>query len=56
MKQTTYKGYTIENKNGLFIVKAPNGGSWMELAVNLATAKRWIDAAIIEMRSIQSLI
>ena len=47
-----YKGYTIEKSGDNYIVKTPppSNTRWAELAVNLATAKKWVDADLNEKR------
>ena len=47
-----YKGYTIKkNRSDNYVVTTPDGTSWAEQAVNLKTAKKWVDADLIERRS-----
>jgi hypothetical protein len=50
-----YRSYTIKrvkSTQGVFnyTVKPPTGLVWLEEAANLATAKKWVDAHIIENR------
>lgn len=45
----TYRGYTIaKNTNGNYEIRNPSGMRWDEIAVNFKTAKKWIDADILE--------
>ena len=51
----TYNGYTIKRTTyqGLpaYTVTPPTGPGWAELALNISTAKKWVDADIAERQS-----
>ena len=49
-----YKGYKIEKSGSNYAVKTPHGERWQELAANVKTAQKWIDADLIEKRQRQS--
>jgi hypothetical protein len=46
-----YRDYTIKKSGFNYVVITPKGERWAEVAVNRATAKRWIDAHIAEKAS-----
>lgn len=50
-KSITYKGYKIESDGFNFHVRHPKGWLFSDPAANRATAKKWIDADIIERRT-----
>ena len=50
--ESTFEGYTIKkDSNDNYRVTTPKGETWKEVAVNLATAKKWINLDIAEKRS-----
>lgn len=46
----TFKNYTLkrDKETGNYRIQPPNALWWREQAVNLATAKRWVDQHISE--------
>src|SRR4051812_3162521 len=49
-KSITYKGYKIESDGFNFRVRHPKGWLFSDPAATRATARKWIDADIIERR------
>lgn len=50
-----YKDYTIKKTyEGYYIVYTPSMTLWQEVALSLATAKKWIDSTIIDLSYVQN--
>jgi hypothetical protein len=51
LQSSVYRDYKIQKgSDGNYTVKTPKGETWREKAVNLETAKKWVDADLIERR------
>jgi len=50
-----YRDYTIRRCGDNYCITTPAGETWSELAVNIETAKRWIDCHIAERRANKAL-
>jgi hypothetical protein len=48
-----YRGFKITKTGDVYRVTTPSGEKWAEVAINRATAKRWVDVYINEVRSIE---
>jgi hypothetical protein len=48
----TYRNYTLKRnpRDGNYTVTTPNGTRWAEIAANVQTAKKWVDADLAEKR------
>lgn len=55
-KSITYKGYKIESDGFNFRVRHPKGWLFSDPAATRATARKWIDADIIERREKFTLV
>jgi hypothetical protein len=52
-RTTQYKGYSLtrDGATGNYTVQPQGALRWPEVAVNIATAKRWIECHIAERRN-----
>ncbi len=50
-----YRGYKLSRRKyqgtTCYVITTPEGEFWRELSANVATARKWVDAYIIEQRA-----